>query len=472
MTTNIFTLLVRAAEHSPTQTSWQDSRIALTYGELLNNVTQTREQLVQYNVTGEVAIYIENSVEFVVALFACISAGLAPLLINARFPQAVVENMLETYGINTVLFKQGSDNLNGIKVKSIAVEASNQQLSPVRTPHVVHNNIAFKLHTSGTTGTPKLKAYDHRLAIASIERMDWGWPANKGEEVWLAIAPFSHIYGLLMGVLNPLYSISHTIAESHFNPAEIVRKMRDSRITIFGGGPPSIYFALLREEGLAEACQGVRMFPGGGALFSSGLIEEWKAITGKFIRVGYGMTELAPLAVNVSECETDGCVGLPPPGVEVLINEAKPEIINGNEHAVGEVYVREQADSETLVYMPTGDVGYIEDDGNIALLGRCKDVIIVNGFNVYPQHVEAVLNEIENVKQSCVVGVPSCKTGEKIIAYLVLLPGMEMSIDNVRQYCCDNLPYYAVPADYIVVESIPLTPSGKPDKLKLIQLAT
>ena len=75
MTTNIFTLLVRAAEHSPTQTSWQDSRIALTYGELLNNVTQTREQLVQYNVTGEVAIYIENSVEFVVALFACISAG-------------------------------------------------------------------------------------------------------------------------------------------------------------------------------------------------------------------------------------------------------------------------------------------------------------------------------------------------------------------------------------------------------------
>lgn len=470
---NVFELVTSACLQVSERTSWSDARHTLSYQQLSNNISVTAARLIEEGMSEQAAIYIENSVEFVIALFSCIKAGVAPLLINSRFPKSLVERIMAEHGVTSLLLQKGSKTFDDLAVKQFFIATAPAGCNLETDLAYKHNDIAFKLHTSGTTGYPKIKPYSHEQVISSIQQMDWGWPVARARENWLVIAPFSHIYGILMGVLNPLFTMSSTIIMQQFSPTAVCKHFNEDNITIFGGGPPSLYQALLQVDNLAESCSGVKMFPGGGALFSSNLLECWQQASGKKIRVGYGMTELAPLAINVHDTQGSGCVGVAPPGIELSVRNTKVEFTDGCERLVGEVIARASSSSttqENREWIATGDVGYLSENKHLFLLGRCKDIVIVNGYNVFPQQIEDALCRNDGVSQSCVIGVPCEVSGEKLVAFVVFKVDVPADEASLVAYCKAHLPHYAVPKQFYLTDQIPLTAIGKPDKLAMARM--
>ena len=334
---------------------------------------------------------------------------------------------------------------------------------------------AALLYTSGTTGRPKGVVLSHRNLGSNAEVLCrvWGF---RGEDVLLHALPLFHTHGLFVACHCVLRSGASMLLLPKFDAGEVLRLL--PRASVFAG-VPTFYVRLLRHPGLdADACRGLRLFISGSAPLLSRTLEAFRERTGHTILERYGMTECGMVTSNPLEGPRKaGTVGPPLPGVALRVvddegRELPVGVTGGVEFKGPNVFrgywrmpERDARDFTADGYFRSGDLGVIDDDGYLTLVGRAKDLIISGGLNVYPKEIEARLDRVEGVAESAVIGVPDEDLGERVTA--VVVPEGAPGVLDPLAILADirtGLAGYKVPKEIHVVDELPRNAMGKVQK--------
>lgn len=334
---------------------------------------------------------------------------------------------------------------------------------------------AVFLFTSGTAGAPKAAILTHGNLLSNIEQVELRVGlAVTADDVGVLVVPPFHILGLnaVLGV--QLYAGGTLVLVERFDPASLLRTIRDEQVTVLVG-VPQLFSALLAEPSArGDELTAVRLACSGAAALGAGVAEAFEARFGVRIQQGYGLTEASP---TVTFPDLEGAwrpetVGVPLPGVEVRIVD--PDGVEVEPGDPGEVLVRgpnvfagyfeDPAASSAAVdsagWLHTGDVAVMDDEGCLTLVDRAKDLIIVSGFNVFPAEVEVVLRDHPAVSDAAVVGVPDAERGEAVKAFVV--PAGEPPDEaEIVDFCARRLARYKCPTSVSIVKELPRGLAGK-----------
>ncbi|MBC7246664.1 MAG: long-chain fatty acid--CoA ligase [Actinobacteria bacterium] len=351
--------------------------------------------------------------------------------------------------------------------------AGKPEEEPVPDAEVTLDDVQFIMYTSGTTGKPKGAAILHGNtqwnAINSINMY-----AFDSGDVSIACAPLFHIGGLAVSAFPSLYVGATVVVQRFYNPVETLQLIEKERVTFMFGIP--VMFLLMTQVPEFETTDysSVRFFIAGGAPCPRSLIETWLK-HGITFNQGYGMTETAT-AITALRTEDAlrklGSCGKPVFHTDIRVVDAEGNDLPRGE--MGEVWVKgpnvireywrlpeATAESITDGWLHTGDMGYIDDEGYLYLVDRKKDMYISGGENVYPAEVEDVLMSFEKIADAGVIGIPDEKWGEVGMAVVVPKPGVELSEEEVIQFCRGKLAKYKIPKKVVFAESLPRTATGK-----------
>jgi malonyl-CoA/methylmalonyl-CoA synthetase len=265
---------------------------------------------------------------------------------------------------------------------------------------------------------------------------------------------------------------------SKFDPKAVIRRLPEATVFM---GVPTLYVRLLGEAGLTkEACRHMRLFISGSAPLLIETFNDWRERTGHTILERYGMSETVMLTSNPYRPEDGerrgGTVGFPLPGVSLRVRSDQGEALAAGE--IGGIEVRgpnvfagywrmpEKTKEEFTAdgWFKTGDVGKVDADGYVTIVGRSKDLIITGGYNVYPAEVEGYLNELPGVAESAVIGVPHPDFGEGVVAVVVPRPGASIDARGLIDSLKSKIAPFKVPKQLFVVDELPRNTMGKVQK--------
>lgn len=332
-------------------------------------------------------------------------------------------------------------------------------------------------YTGGTTGVAKGAMLTHRNLIANMLQCKVMMPSNmrEGEEVIICPLPLYHIYAFTFHCMAVMMLGGHNILIT--NPRDIpatVKDMARQRFSTFVG-LNTLFAALCNNEQFRQLdFSGMKLTLSGGMALQQATAERWHKVTGCEISEGYGMTETSPVvSVNPADAVQVGTIGIPVPstlckvvdddGRELGIGERGELCVKGPQVMKG-YWQRPEATDEVLDaegWLRTGDIAIIQEDGYMRIVDRKKDMIVVSGFNVYPNELEDVMAAIPGVLQCAAIGVPNEKTGEAIKVFIVKEPGAQLNAEEVRSHMRDKLTAYKVPKDVEFRDSLPTTNVGK-----------
>jgi len=349
---------------------------------------------------------------------------------------------------------------------------------PLSTPTLTGDDLLFLQYTGGTTGLSKGAALSHRNLVANTEQFKAFTPdaLRPGKEVVVTALPLYHIFALMVNFIT-YFSIG---AENWLVPnprdmASFVATLKEARCTIFTG-VNTLFSGLVAQPNIGEVdFSGLRVAIGGGAAVLPTTSEKWKKLTGRDILEGYGLSETSPiLTLNPMTAEGfSGTVGLPMPSTDIkLLGEDDQPVALGEP---GEIcakgpqvmrgyWQKPEANAAAFTadgYFRTGDVGVFDERGYLRIVDRKKDMIIVSGFNVYPNEVEAVAAACAGVAECACVGRPDEKTGEAIVLFVASLPGAELTEAAVIAHCRSQLTAYKVPKEVRFLSALPKSNVGK-----------
>ncbi|WP_372733756.1 class I adenylate-forming enzyme family protein [Nocardioides sp.] len=347
-------------------------------------------------------------------------------------------------------------------------------IPPLRDPE----KLAALLYTSGTSGRPRAAMLTHRALLANIDQVAAVEPPMiHGDDVVLAVLPLFHVYGLnaVLGVV--LRHRAKLVLASRFDPQGTLDLIEDEACSVIPVAPP--VFAYWREvDQLRERLGPVRLMLSGSAPLAREQIEEFVAATGIPIHQGYGLTEASPVVTStlVSAELQNGSVGAALPGVEVRLVDETGRPPEGEDP--GEISIRganlfsgywpDGADGpDAEGWWSTGDVGFLDPSGDLFLVDRLKELVIVSGFNVYPVEVEDVIREVDGVSEAAVIGVDDEETGEAVVAYVVASGDPQAVEAAVREHCVERLARFKQPSRIEIVSELPVGVTGKVQKGRL-----
>jgi malonyl-CoA/methylmalonyl-CoA synthetase len=392
-------------------------------------------------------------------------------------PALVVTSSEKTASLEPIARRHGSAHatLDGLSAGSLAGEAAR------RPPHHATcarrpDDLAGLLYTSGTTGRPKGAMLSHGNLLSNATTLHRVW-AFAPDDVLLHALPVFHVHGLYVALNTAFLGANRIIWLEGFDTVDVLRAL--PRATIFMG-IPTYYTRLLADERFDHAaCQRIRLLISGSAPL---LPETHAAVferTGQEILERYGMTETGMIASNpVAGPRMAGSVGFALPGVDVRIADSDGRLLPPGEIGVLEVrgpnvfsgyWRRERSrgeDFRTDGYFITGDIGTMDAEGRITLLGRAKDVIISGGLNVYPREVEQALDSIDGITEAAVIGVPHPDFGEAVIAIVTGDSGMPEEAAIIAALRV-GLAKFKLPKRIIPIEEMPRNAMGKVQKGEL-----
>ena len=339
------------------------------------------------------------------------------------------------------------------------------------------DDLLFLQYTGGTTGVSKGAALSHRNLVANTEQFKAFLPSltQPGEHVVVTALPLYHVFALMVNFIT-FFSLG---AENWLvpNPRDMdgfVDILKAARPTVFTG-VNTLFDGLSRHPRIREVdFSRLRIAIGGGAAVLRTTSERWKAITGKHVLEGYGLSETSPvLTLNSEGGDFSGTVGLPLPSTEIKLLDANGKEVPQGE--AGEICARgpqvmrgywqkpeaNQAAFTDDGYFRTGDIGVFDENGKLKIVDRKKDMIIVSGFNVYPNEVEAVAAACAGVAECACVGAPDEKTGEAVRLFVVRFPGAALAESDVVAHCRREMAAYKVPKRVVFLEALPKSPVGK-----------
>jgi long-chain acyl-CoA synthetase len=362
-----------------------------------------------------------------------------------------------------------------LSFKSVIAEGAERRLQPVT---VSPDDIAFLQYTGGTTGVAKGAILLQRNVTANVLQSEaWMRPffGERQDHVMVTALPLYHIFGLTVCslLMTKIGGCQLLIA----NPRDIkgfVATLKKSRITLMSG-VNTLYNALAHAPGIREVDFSQLVFAvAGGMATQETVARKWKEIAGQPIVEGYGLSETSPVvcANRLDIVEFTGTIGYPLPSTDVTVRAEDGSVLPLGER--GELCVKGpqvmagywQRPDETAKamtqdgYFRTGDVAVIQPDGQVKIVDRMKDMILVSGFNVYPNEVEEVLVKHPGVMEAAVIGLPDESSGEAVVAYVVR-KDPALTPDDLRLFCRENLTAYKVPRRVEFRDSLPKSNVGK-----------
>jgi malonyl-CoA/methylmalonyl-CoA synthetase len=400
---------------------------------------------------ARVAVQAAKSPEYLLLYLACVRAGAVFLPMNTAYTSAEVAHLVDDAEPAIVLDDDGVTALAAVPDV------------PFDDVTVAPDDLAAMLYTSGTTGRPKGAMLSHRnLAsnAAALTRL-WGFTAD---DVLLHVLPVFHMHGLFVAVNCALVSGSSMVYLPKFDVDAVLTEL--PRCTVMMG-VPTLYTRLLDDTRFSHGvCDGMRLFTSGSAPLLAATHSQFFDRTGHTILERYGMTETAMITSNPLDGERrPGTVGKPLPGVEVRIAGDGVIEVRGPNVFTGYWKRPELAATEFTAdgWFRTGDIGEFDADGYLSIIGRAKDLVISGGLNVYPREVEEVIDSLDGVVESAVIGVPDPDLGEAVVAVVV----GDVDPEGIRAAARKRLAGFKVPKRVEVVDALPRNAMGKVEKATL-----
>jgi malonyl-CoA/methylmalonyl-CoA synthetase len=476
-----------------------DNRLHYSWRDLDRATAMMANLLVSLKLPAgsRIAVQVEKSVEALMLYLATLRAGYVFLPLNAAYQSAEIEYFIgnaapavvvcapKAFGwVSKIAFKSGTQHvftLGDDRTGSLlerAVHCSDQHAVARRSA----DDLAAIIYTSGTTGRSKgaMLSHGNLLSNAVMLKDYWGWRPG---DVLMHVLPIFHVHGLFVAVHGALLNGSKMIWMTKFEPKHVLENLPQATVFM---GVPTLYVRLLAEPGLNhEVSRNMRLFIAGSAPLLIETFRDWIARTGHTILERYGMSETVMLTSNPYAADPryanqserrGGTVGFPLPGVSLRVQSDDGQTLAVGE--VGGIQVKGpnvfggywQMPEKTLEeftpdrYFKTGDVGHVDRDGYVSIVGRSKDLIISGGYNVYPAEIEGVINTLTGVMESAVVGVRDADFGEVGVAVVIAKPGATLEPANILQKLKTMLANFKVPKRCYVVTELPRNAMGKVQK--------
>ncbi len=432
-----------------------------------------------------VAIILPTGVDFVVTFFGTLRAGRVAVPLNPGYAPDELDHVIADCGASLVV--------------APGRELPTSSSRGGKLPAVSADDLAVLLYTSGTSGRPKGAMLTHSALAANHDQLDAIEPPVVGpDDIVLLAMPLFHAYGLNTGLGTVAHHAATGVLLDRFDPAASLAVIAERGVTVTVG-VPGMYQAWARQPEAGTALRSVRTAVCGAAPLPPAEAARFTAATGRTILIGYGLTETAPVLTTtaVSDRGKTGSIGRPLPGVSLLLRNPAGQVLwqDGTASAEeelaeldlsvedsagtdpGEIVVRGanlfsgywpdgRGGPDPDGWWATGDVAYADGDGDLHLVDRIGELILVHGFNVYPAEIERVLDSHPGVAEAAVVGVPDPDTGQRPHAYVVpaLDPGPTAA--ELQVYCAGHLARFKVPTIELV-GAMPHSATGKVRKREL-----
>jgi len=483
--------LLRSALRHPQRIALIDRDVRLTYADLQSRVNRAVAGMRSLGLAAgdRVAYHGNNRWELVVTLFACLQGGFIVVPLNVMLKPVELEHILGESGLKLLLTtSEGEATAHALHGKY------GYELSSYDEPNGLFGNwmslpdpgirieerrpddVLAIFFTSGTTGKPKGAPLDHEF----ISHLAASWLIScrySAEDVFLVTTPMFWTVAPMHCIIPMILAGGAVVLMNRFDLDRCCELVLEHRVTSLFA-VPTIYAMLLdsKKDALAEM-KTLRVCSVAGSSVASDVVEEFERLTGATLLNIYGATEAGAISREMLGApRRAGCAGTFGGTIEAkLIDEAGNPVLPGQP---GEVWARGftsikgywQDGRVNLASLPngwfqTGDIAVIEDGYFLRILDRKKDMIITGGANIYPVEIEHVINAVPGVQQSAVVGIPDRVMGELAVAYVVA--SEQVTLKSLEAACRSQLSSYKVPRKFVLVESLPMTPTGKIQKHEL-----
>ena len=458
-----------------------------------------------------IAVMMPNLLAFPIAFLGIIRAGAVQVNVNPMYTPRELEYQLKDAGVKVMVVFAGSsatvaEVLTSTPLETvITVGPGDGSAATLPSPPVdprLHGALAFAdtlaegakfgfdyvdlngddllflQYTGGTTGLSKGASLSHRNLVANTEQFKaaMGSAPPSAEDVVVTAIPLYHIFALMVNFIT-YFSVG---ADNWLvaNPRDMdgfVQTLNQAKPTVFMG-VNTLYAALVAHPKITEVdFSNLRLSGGGGAAVIAAISAKWREITGQIIREGYGLSETSPvLSFNPWDLtEFSGTTGLPMPSTDIkLLDDEGREVGMGE---AGEIcakgpqvmsgyWEKPEANAAAFTtdgYFRTGDVGVFDEKGLLKIVDRKKDMIIVSGFNVYPNEVEAVATACPGVMECACIGVPDDKTGEAVKLFVVKAPNATLTNEDLVTHCRKEMTAYKMPKIVQFIDALPKSAVGK-----------
>jgi long-chain acyl-CoA synthetase len=499
---NVAELLRASAAARPDKVALVDGDRRLTYRQLDEQADAVATGLAALGLVAgnRVAIAMGNSVEFVASYLGAARAGIVAVPLNPTSTWDELARVLADSGsrvciadADTITALRGAvgDDEASLRVvvseaPAIADELPYARLVETRARVLSPRDreaLAVLMYTSGTSGQPRAAMLSHRALVGNIEQAArHDPPLLTADDVVLGVLPMSHVYGLNAVLGQVVWHGATLVLARRFDADDTLRLIADESVTIVPIAPPAIT-AWLRRADVAERLASVRILLSGAAPLAEEVVRGFEERTGIPVEQGYGLTEAAPVVTTTlgTPVHKPGSAGRAVPGVRLRVVD---ELGRACEHDdPGQILVQGNnlfsgywPDGDAAPgpdgWLPTGDIGFLDADGDLFLVDRLKELVIVSGFNVYPSEIEDVISEVATVGECAVIGVPDDETGEAVVAYIVARDDETARSSaaltaEVRAHCEQRLARFKVPSAFNVVDELPHSATGKVAKGRL-----
>jgi malonyl-CoA/methylmalonyl-CoA synthetase len=424
-----------------------------------------------------VALSTSNKLAFLGAHLGTLLAGGLSLPLNPNYTRDELHYFLQDSGARVAVVGPGCrtcvEDLHGQlpRLQAIVGDTSAGQSSGFRETSLRADDAALMIYSSGTTGWPKGVVHTHASLGSGLRSLQAIWRLTTDDRV-VNILPLFHVHGLCFATHLTLLAGGCVLLDDHFHPQRTLELIGHGTVFM---AVPTIYYRFLGQPEFPAAARSwtqVRLFTCGSAPIRPEVLPELQALLGRPVINRYGMTEaLVITSLPLDGPWPNGSVGLPLEGMEVRVDCADERPAASGE--VGSVRVRgpnlfreywgrpESTQSAFAGgWFDTGDLGCRDEAGFLTLVGRKNDLIITNGFNVYPQVVERVINGCPGIVESAVVGLPDDRRGERVAA-VVVRSDSALDEARLRAYWNERLVDYQRPVNVLFVDALPRNSMGK-----------
>ena len=518
---DVFRQSVEKFAHQP---AFQNMGKTLTYaevGKLAENFASYLQNVLKLPRGERVAIMLPNLLQYPIALFGILQAGLVAVNTNPLYTPRELEHQLKDSGATTIIVLENFANtlelvlprtqikhvivasvgemfgffkgtlMNFVlrKIKKMVPEYRISGAIPFQTTlkegaahtfrpvTLTREDTALLQYTGGTTGVAKGAILSHGNICANmLQAKEWiKFQLREGKETVIAALPLYHIFALTVNLMIFTNAGSKIILIT--NPRDMkgfIGELKKERISVFIG-VNTLFNGMVNQPDFATVdFSNLRLTLGGGMATQKAVAEKWKKITGTPIVEAYGLTEASPgVCCNPLNIEAySGGIGLPVPSTEVELRDA-----DGKEVGIGqpgELWVRgpqvmkgywnrPEETAKTIDargFLETGDIAVMDEKGWLKLVDRKKDLIVVSGFNVYPNEIEEVISHNDKVMEVACIGVPNEKTGEALKVFVVK-KDLSLTKEELIEFCRTELTAYKVPKDIEFRDELPKSNVGK-----------
>lgn len=502
---SVLDLIEQTTGHRKNDVAFVCSGVAMTFGEL-----SARAQALANYLGGSagikrgdrVAVMLPNLLEFPVCLLGLLRAGAVLVSVNPQYTVRELQHQLRDSGarvlvvcgaamevatgalagtsVEQVLLVAGAVNEGATKVPVLQFDeamARGRALHGWQAPKISREDLALLQYTGGTTGVSKGAQLTHGNIIANILqiRSMFGGTVEDGKETIVTALPLYYIFALTVNCLTFMsFGARNVLVANPRDPAQLIAAFTSEKISVVTG-VNTLFSGLLTLPHLKELdFHQIKLAIGGGAAVQRAVSEAWHARSGRHILEGYGLSETSP-AVTINSYENPdftGSIGVPVPSTDVIIaDESGSPLGFGVE---GEICVKgpqvtrgywQQPEASaaaftTRGYFRTGDVGVMDERGFVRICDRKKDIVLVSGFNVYPNEIEGVIAGMAGVAECAVTGMPDAKTGEAVKAFIVR-KDPNLTEAEILSHCRTQLAGYKIPKTIAFATELPRSPVGK-----------